>query len=102
MAQVNRLSSQLRQLRGNDFFFFGNSPEVDVARLRDALDRNGCSIAGSDVGGTRTLCVRLCDGYYFPIEFDASSSRFDADAAACQSMYPQEGQAELFVQSQLR
>ena len=50
-------------------------------------------------GGTRTLCVRLCDGYYFPIEFDASSSRFDTDAAACQSMYAQDGQAELFVQA---
>ncbi len=97
MAQVNRLSSQLRQLRGNSFYFFGASPEAEVARLRDALTSNGCGVP--TVGGTRTLCVRLCDGYYFPIEFNASSSRFDADAAACQSMYAADGQAELFVQS---
>ena len=97
MAQVNRLSRQLGQLRGNDFYFFGTSPEAEVARLRDALANNGCAVPVA--GGTRTLCVRLCDGYYFPIEFDAASSRFDTDAAACQSMYAQDGQAELFLQA---
>jgi hypothetical protein len=97
MADVNRLSRQLAQLRGNDFYFFGASPEAEVARLRDALDRNGCGVPAA--GGTRTLCVRLCDGYYFPIEFDAPSSRFDTDATVCQSMYTQDGQAELFVQA---
>ncbi len=98
MAQVNRLSRQLAQLRGgNDFFFFGASPEAEVARLRDALGRNGCGVPAA--GGTRTVCVRLCDGYYFPIEFDASSSRFDTDATVCQSMYAEDGQAELFVQA---
>lgn len=98
MAQVNRLSRQLARLRGgNDFFFFGASPADEVARLRDALDRNGCGVPAA--GGTRTLCVRLCDGYYFPIEYDAPSSRFDTDATVCQSMYTEDGQAELFVQA---
>ena len=97
MAQVNRLSGQLNQLRGdNGFFFFGSSPADEAARLRDELNNNGCAVPSA--GGTRTLCVRLCDGYYFPIEYDASSRRFDVDAAACQSMYTQDGQAELFVQ----
>ncbi len=96
MSQVNQLSRQLSQLRGNNFFFFGTSPEAEVARLRDALANNGCGVPVA--GGTRTLCVRVCDGYYFPIEFNAASSRFDTDAAACQSMYAQDGQAELFVQ----
>ncbi len=97
MGQVNRLSQQLRQLRGNDFYFFGSSPEADAARLRDALISNGCGMPTT--GGTRTLCVRVCDGYYFPIEINVSSNRFDTDAAVCQSMYAQDGQAELFVQS---
>ena len=97
MAQVDRLSGQLRQLRGNTFYFFGTSPEAEVARLRDALSRNGCNVPMA--GGTRALCVRLCDGYYFPIEFNASMNHVDADAAACQSMYAQDGQAELFLQS---
>lgn len=97
MADVNRLSRQLSQLRGNDFYFFGASPEAEVARLRDALDRNGCGVPMA--GGTRTLCVRLCDGYYFPIEYSAPNSRFDTDAAVCQSHYAEGGQAELFVQA---
>ncbi len=98
MGQVNRLNQQLSQLRGNSFdFFFGTSPQAEAARLRDELTSNGCDVPIA--GGTRTLCVRVCDGYYFPIEFNAPSSRFDTDAAACQSMYAEDGQAELFVQA---
>lgn len=33
----------------------------------------------------RTVCVRLCDGAYFPISFSTTRSRFKADAARCQS-----------------
>ncbi|MDI3471160.1 MAG: hypothetical protein OJF62_003223 [Pseudolabrys sp.] len=36
----------------------------------------------------RTLCVRTCDGYYFPISFSAPASRFADDAQACQRMCP--------------
>ncbi len=98
MAQVNRLSRQLSQLRGNDNFgFFGSSPQYEADRLRQALAESGCGVPSA--GGNRTLCVRTCDGYYFPIEFSASRNRFDTDAAVCQSMYTQDGQAELFVQS---
>ena len=35
-------------------------------------------------GGTyRTLCVRLCDGFYFPISSVATQSSFARDADAC-------------------
>ena len=35
-------------------------------------------------GGTyRTLCVRLCDGFYFPISSAATQSSFARDADAC-------------------
>ncbi|MDH3581464.1 MAG: DUF2865 domain-containing protein [Hyphomicrobiales bacterium] len=48
-------------------------------------------------GGTyRTLCVRTCDGFYFPISFKATRSKFKADAAACQSRCS-EAKAQLFV-----
>ena len=33
----------------------------------------------------RTLCVRLCDGYYFPISFSTLPAHFQRDADACQS-----------------
>lgn len=33
----------------------------------------------------RTVCVRLCDGYYFPVSFSTLPSHFEQDAARCQS-----------------
>lgn len=33
----------------------------------------------------RTLCVRLCDGYYFPLSFATTTNRFLQDASVCQS-----------------
>jgi uncharacterized protein DUF2865 len=33
----------------------------------------------------RTVCVRLCDGYYFPIGFSATEGQFAEHEAACQS-----------------
>ncbi|MGE0768936.1 MAG: DUF2865 domain-containing protein [Hyphomicrobiaceae bacterium] len=33
----------------------------------------------------KTYCVRLCDGFYWPISFSTTSDRFEDDASACQS-----------------
>ena len=33
----------------------------------------------------RTVCVRLCDGYYFPISFSTLENHFSRDVEACQS-----------------
>jgi uncharacterized protein DUF2865 len=33
----------------------------------------------------RTICVRLCDGYFFPVSFSTLPSHFEQDAASCQS-----------------
>jgi len=41
------------------------------------------------MGGTfRTICVRTCDGYYYPISFATSSDRFRDDEQTCQRMCP--------------
>jgi hypothetical protein len=41
-------------------------------------------------GGTyRTMCVRSCDGYYFPVSFSTTRDRFDDDAQACARMCPE-------------
>jgi hypothetical protein len=44
----------------------------------------------------RTVCVRSCDGAFFPISFSTTPGQFQADAAACQAQCP-EGDAQLFV-----
>jgi hypothetical protein len=47
-----------------------------------------------DLGGTstngsyRTMCVRTCDGAYFPISSQASSMSFQRDAQVCSMMCP--------------
>jgi hypothetical protein len=41
------------------------------------------------MGGTfRTVCVRTCDGFYFPISYSTSPDRFHEDEQACQRMCP--------------
>jgi hypothetical protein len=43
----------------------------------------------SSPGGTfRTVCVRTCDGYYYPISFATNQSRFAEDERACQRSCP--------------
>jgi hypothetical protein len=53
---------------------------------------------GRSVSGTyRTLCVRLCDGFYWPISHATTHSRFRRDANRCEQSCP--GRSRLFVHS---
>ena len=58
----------------------------------DALFGGGTIVNGSGDGapsGTyRTVCVRTCDGYYFPISYSTSASRFADDERTCQRLCP--------------
>ncbi|HWN49917.1 MAG TPA: DUF2865 domain-containing protein [Xanthobacteraceae bacterium] len=38
--------------------------------------------------GYRTLCVRTCDGFYFPISYSTSPTRFAEDEQTCQKLCP--------------
>ena len=40
---------------------------------------------GRERGTYRTMCVRLCDGFFFPISFATTPGRFATDEAACRS-----------------
>jgi len=42
-----------------------------------------------------TVCVRLCDGYYFPISYATLRSRFTGDARRCEQTCP--SRSRLFV-----
>jgi hypothetical protein len=44
---------------------------------------------GGPLGGTfRTVCVRTCDGFYFPISFETTPDHFRQDEQTCQRMCP--------------
>jgi hypothetical protein len=39
-------------------------------------------------GRYQTLCVRACDGYYFPLSYETGAENFSRDQAQCQSQCP--------------
>ena len=47
-------------------------------------------------GGYKTVCVRTCDGFYFPISYSASPDRFSADQQTCQRLCPS-AEVQLFT-----
>ena len=52
--------------------------------------------SGVQSGTYRTVCVRSCDGYYFPISFATVPSRFADDERTCKSLCPA-AEASLFT-----
>ena len=58
----------------------------------DALLGNGTVLNpngdGAPSGTFHTVCVRTCDGYYFPISYSTVASRFADDDRACQRLCP--------------
>ncbi len=58
----------------DDAFFGGTRPDPDY----NPDDR-------FQFATHRTLCVRMCDGYYFPMSFATTQNRFSQDENVCQS-----------------
>ena len=50
---------------------------------------------GAPSGTYHTVCVRACDGYYFPVSYSTVPSRFADDERTCQRQCPA-SQAELY------
>ncbi len=68
---------------------FGNNPIIATPPPGGGAILPG--LPGSDfpqAGTYRTLCVRMCDGFYFPISFAAAPSRFREDERVCQRTCP--------------
>ncbi|MEJ2624290.1 MAG: DUF2865 domain-containing protein [Pseudolabrys sp.] len=109
---LDRLQNQLEQLNGGT-----TERAAQRQSLLIALANNGCGSQYSNAaragrqggffdrlfgGGTivspgasgpmgntyRTVCVRLGDGYYFPISFETTPNHFQQDAATCQRECP--------------
>ncbi len=82
-----------RQVNILDQIFSENSRRR--APLDDEYGNRIKTVLNSDSGGIvapaatyRTMCVRTCDGYYFPVSFSATENDFDRDQLACQAMCP--------------
>ena len=58
----------------------------------------GAGVAVAPAGGNlRTVCVRTCDGYFFPVSFGAGKGAFERDAAVCAALCPS-AETVLFTQ----
>ena len=102
-AQVNS-----DQPKAKSFFsrLFNAGPQVEqtAARTGDREIETIRRAKRSDVsrqrlpsGGVfRTLCVRTCDGYFFPVSFSTDKSQFVNDAARCTEICPA-APTELYV-----
>jgi len=117
---LDRLQNQLEQLSGGT-----TERAAQRQSLLIALANNGCgsqyrsaALAGQQggffdrlfggnggilstpsgpMGGTyRTICVRTCDGFYFPISFETTPEHFRDDEATCQRMCPA-AEAQLYT-----
>ena len=115
--QLARLQGQQKSLQR------GGGNRRRQAELQQALQRNGCSGAPSGGGGGglfdffggprepeyqspiyrsinpngryRSVCVRLCDGFYYPISYSTYGSQLAQDADKCQANCA--APAELYV-----
>jgi hypothetical protein len=62
---------------------------VSLRTLQASRSDNGSRITIRRRGGTfKTLCVRTCDGYYFPISFSTTQNLFERDSETCDAMCP--------------
>ena len=96
----------------------GSNNRRERARVMAAIDANGCRARNRDplpgvetaaipkrtvaatqgtiridpqrnlAGNFRTMCVRTCDGYYFPVSWSVSQAAFERDQNVCQAMCP--------------
>lgn len=84
LAQANcgpQYRAAAHQQRGFfDSLFGGN---------RNAPPDQGGFLGAPDGSATfRTVCVRMCDGYYFPISFSTTPARFQEDEQTCRRTCP--------------
>jgi hypothetical protein len=84
---VNALNSSSNSGPGNFFsnlFGGGNNP----APASGPGEPVGPIDNGGQSGTYRTVCVRSCDGFYFPISFATVPARFGDDEKTCKALCP--------------
>jgi hypothetical protein len=80
-AQYQRAAAAAAPQRGFFETLFGGPGSTVAPPAQGDYPQVGAS-------GYRTLCVRSCDGYYFPISNSTSSTRFAEDEQTCHQLCP--------------
>ena len=95
-AQCGQLNNQIQQIRANldrlmgDLQQYATAPGGFFETLFGIRTPFGTApdapLSGS--GAYRTVCVRTCDGYYFPISYSTVPTKFYEDERLCQRLCP--------------
>ncbi|MEZ5839430.1 MAG: DUF2865 domain-containing protein [Hyphomicrobiales bacterium] len=103
LGQIDDMRDNLGKLeRKRTKLSTSGGSRAERAKVERALARAGCGgkaktktaesnkpAKAKPVGGTfRTLCVRTCDGYYWPVSFSTTPDRFDNDEQSCSARCP--------------
>ena len=85
----------MRPASAGFFDFLFGTPDQAAEKARTAAPQPEAGAASSEarssplppIGYARSTghCVRLCDGYYFPVSFSTLPNHFQRDAQQCQS-----------------
>lgn len=86
-AQLKKRRKIAEQLFGKKSVRTSRESKSAEAELRSALNRAVLSTQRSK-NTFRTLCVRTCDGYFFPVSFSTTTRQFGKDEKACNSLCP--------------
>ncbi|MEM9678038.1 MAG: DUF2865 domain-containing protein [Pseudomonadota bacterium] len=121
-----KMQKNLKRLQRSASRSSGRVSKRERRRIRRAMRRAGCEFKGrrsiaeqvfgnqnrktkaspkmdertrtvSLTGRMRTMCVRTCDGYYFPVSFSTRKTSLEKDTEACANMCPGTD-TQLFVQ----
>jgi hypothetical protein len=95
-AQLSRMPAQppsndlVRNVGLFDWLFGGSpQPPTPPSPSREGMPRDEPERPSRNQSATyRTMCVRLCDGFYFPISFTTTRNRFEEDARRCEVQCP--------------
>jgi Protein of unknown function (DUF2865) len=88
-AAKARVAALERQLRGS------SANSGTGGRNRKSNPSGRVKTTWSARSTYRTICVRVCDGYYYSLSHTGSRRRFEQDAQKCAGQYPP-GEAVLF------
>jgi hypothetical protein len=83
----SRERSYWRERERNREAWRGRDRDEDGSwRWRDSDEEDSDARPQQSFGNTyRTVCVRLCDGYYWPISYATTTANFDRDRQKCES-----------------
>ncbi len=84
------------QKRGFFDFLFGGPGSEEPSQGETVIEPEMSPDATPRVSTFRTVCVRTCDGFFFPISYQTTRNAFERDEAICQATCPG-AEAKLFA-----